>query len=67
MAGTVSAWQTANAASPGAAPGALVRRFADWRLTAAYTERTVHAVYWPTRRLPQKVRALIDQLFEMNA
>jgi DNA-binding transcriptional LysR family regulator len=54
-------------AAPAIASGALVRLFSDWRLTGAYADRTVHAVYPPTRHLPQKVRALIDHLVERNA
>jgi DNA-binding transcriptional LysR family regulator len=42
--------------------GQLVRILPDWSLTGAYGDRTVHAVYSPTRYLPQKVRALIDHL-----
>jgi DNA-binding transcriptional LysR family regulator len=53
-------------AMPGLASGTLVRLFPDWRLTGTYTDRTVHAVYPPTRHLPKKVRALIDHLLENN-
>jgi len=42
--------------------GRLVRLLADWSLAGAYADRTVHAVYSPTRYLPQKVRVLIDHL-----
>jgi DNA-binding transcriptional LysR family regulator len=49
------------------AAGTLVRLFPEWRLGGGYTERTVHAVYPPTRHLPKKVRALIDHLLEANA
>lgn len=42
--------------------GRLVRLLPDWSLAGAYADRTVHAVYSPTRYLPQKVRVLIDHL-----
>lgn len=54
-------------AMPAVASGTLVRLFDDWRLTGAYADRTVHAVYPPTRHLPKKVRALIDHLVESQA
>lgn len=42
--------------------GRVVRVLPEWRLTGAYGERKVQAVYLPTRHLPQKVRAFIDYL-----
>ena len=36
-------------AAPAIGAGALVRLFSDWRLVGAYADRTVHAVYSPTR------------------
>ncbi|WP_374561783.1 LysR family transcriptional regulator [Ideonella sp.] len=39
----------------------------DWRLAGPYGTRTVHAVYSPSRFLPQKVRVLIDHLVAAGA
>jgi len=50
------------AAAAGLRAGRLVRVLQDWALAGAYGDRTVHAVYSPTRFLPQKVRVLIDHL-----
>jgi len=50
------------AASASLRTGRLQRLLPDWQLTGAYADRTVHAVYSPTRYLPQKVRVLIDHL-----
>jgi len=42
--------------------GTVIRVLPDWQLLGAYSERKIHAVYSPTRHLPQKVRAFIDHL-----
>ncbi len=42
--------------------GRVVRLLADWQLGGGYAQRLVHAVYSPTRHLPQKVRVLVDHL-----
>lgn len=44
------------------AAGRLRSLLTDWHFTGPYGERTVHAVYSPSRFLPQKVRVLIDHL-----
>jgi DNA-binding transcriptional LysR family regulator len=47
--------------------GRLQSLLTDWRLVGAYGERMVHAVYSPSRFLPQKVRVLIDHLAQAGA
>jgi len=42
--------------------GRVNRVLADWQLGGGYAQRMVHAVYSPTRHLPQKVRVLVDHL-----
>jgi DNA-binding transcriptional LysR family regulator len=36
-------------------------------MMGSYADRTVHAVYSPTRYLPQKVRVLIDHFAAQSA
>ncbi len=45
----------------------LCSLLSDWRLVGGYGVRTVHAVYSPSRFLPQKVRVLIDHLAAAGA
>jgi DNA-binding transcriptional LysR family regulator len=49
-------------AADGLDAGRLERVLPAWSLGGAYAARTAHAVYCPTRYLPQKVRVLIDHL-----
>lgn len=49
-------------AAEGLSAGRLQRVLPAWSLAGAYAARTAHAVYSPTRYLPQKVRVLIDHL-----
>lgn len=49
-------------AAAGLSAGRLEQVLPAWSLAGAYATRTAHAVYSPTRYLPQKVRVLIDHL-----
>ena len=49
------------------AAGRLHSLLTDWQLVGPYGERTVHAVYSPSRFLPQKVRVLIDHLAQAGS